>query len=227
MTWQQQFGPWAQRWGGPVPVAIVLGVLSVPPVALSLVIEPWMASEVGWQSMGFPTAVLVTVAAVIPAAVAGGLLGGLVARHRQTTGALVALAISWPTGILMLPLAASWLGATLRMGNTCLDTCMAALSDQVPWGGGSAYVEGLLVGGIFTVPPLVGLLFALISYAAVRRHRPTLAVALIVLSYGSLHVISIAYGGWVAYACLGLGAIAWSSWLAGRHDTAVPPATAR
>ena len=53
---------------------------------------------------------LLALAAVIPAALVGGSLGGLVRSSRPVLGAFVAVWISWAIGIIVLPAAATLLG---------------------------------------------------------------------------------------------------------------------
>lgn len=208
----------AVRHGGPVVTAVVFAVLSILPVAWSLQsgpASPGQASLADWSPPGRPGALLLATCASLVAAVAGGYVGGRVRVPQPVAGALMALVMAWPIGITVLPLAAATFGVHLRTGIGCIDGCTAYLSDAAPWSGPGAYAQsftGLALG----MPEVVAVVFLFLARLALRRARVILGIAFVVAAYGALHMSSVLGGGATAFACLGVGVVAWSAWLQAR-----------
>jgi hypothetical protein len=207
----------AVRHGGPVVTGVVLAVLSILPVAWSLQSGPvdWQASLMDWRPPGWPGALLIAACASLAAAVAGGYVGGRVHAEHRVGGALVALAIAWPLGITVLPLAAATFGVHLRTGTMCIDGCTAYLSDAAPWSGPGAYAQSFM-GLIFVVPEVIAVVFLILARLALRRAHVILGIVFVVAAYGALHMYSVLSDGATAFACLGVGVVAWSAWLQAR-----------
>jgi hypothetical protein len=113
------------RRGGPVLLALALGLLSVPFVAV-LLIQPlpdYQQQIVEAPSLSWLDAVRLALVSAMSASVVGGFLGGAVIRSRLVAGTLVAIGIAWPVGIGMLSITASTLGIGLRLAIVCSDTC--------------------------------------------------------------------------------------------------------
>lgn len=206
----------AVRHGGPVVTAVVFAVLSILPVAWSLQSVPaHQASLADWSPPGWPGALLLATCAGLVAAVAGGYVGGRVRVPQPVAGALMALVMAWPIGITVLPLAAATFGVHLRAGIWCIDGCTAYLSDAAPWSGPGAYAQsftGLALG----MPEVVAVVFLFLARLALRRARVILGIAFVVAAYGALHMDSVLGDGATAFACLGVGVVAWSAWLQAR-----------
>jgi len=208
------------RWGvllarpyAPVALALGLAILSSPIVAWSLTLPPeerWVG-EVGWVPVDGVSAMLLALAAVIPAALVGGSLGGLVRSRRPVLGAFVAVWISWAIGIVVLPAAATLLGVTLRIGIYCIDVCTVTIRDDNPLSGFDAYGSTLLFGGTFVLPALLGGLLAIAAAVAGRRHALVAGVVLAVLAQGAVHFWSLVKGGLPAWLCLAVGVVIWSA----------------
>ena len=213
----------AVRHSGPVVTAVVFAVLSIVPVAWSLQIGPddWMAQQARWRPPGFPGALGLAACASLAAAIAGGYLGGRVRATHRVVGALVALAIAWPVGITVLPLAAATLRVPLVAGIGCLDSCDAMLHDSDPWGGLGAYLYSYM-WLITVVPEGVALVLLFLARLAARRARVALGAALVVAAFGALNALSAGQDGLTAFACLGFGVVAWSAWLQARDRLRAP-----
>ena len=206
----------AVRHGGPVVTAVVFAVLSILPVAWSLQSVPaHEASLADWSPPGWPGALLLATCASLVAAVAGGYVGGRVRVPQPVAGALMALVMAWPIGITVLPLAAATFGVHLRTGIGCIDGCTAYLSDAAPWSGPGAYAQSF-TGLILVVPEVVAVVFLFLARLALRRARVILGIAFVVAAYGALHMDSVLGDGATAFACLGVGVVAWSAWLQAR-----------
>jgi hypothetical protein len=200
----------------PVVTAVVFAVLSILPVAWSLQSVPaHQASLADWSPPGWPGALLLATCAGLVAAVAGGYVGGRVRVPQPVAGALMALVMAWPIGITVLPLAAATFGVHLRAGIWCIDGCTAYLSDAAPWSGPGAYAQsftGLALG----MPEVGAVVFLFLARLALRRARVILGIAFVVAAYGALHMDSVLGDGATAFACLGVGVVAWSAWLQAR-----------
>ena len=194
-----------------------MALLSIVPVAWSLQLPPregWQ--RVGWEPIDWPDALVLAACASLVAALAGGALGGLVRVHHRVTGALIALAIAWPVGIIVLPLAADAFGVWLRTGIQCIDRCQEYLSDAEPWGGPGTYATGAVWGVIAILPAVAALVLLVMAGIAGKYGGVVTGVVLAVLAYGALHFFSLLDGGAISFACLGFGVIAWSVWLDAR-----------
>ena len=207
----------AVRHGGPVVTAVVFAVLSILPVAWSLQSGPAeaQASLADWSPPGWPGALLLATCASLVAAVAGGYVGGRVRVPQPVAGALMALVMAWPIGITVLPLAAATFGVHLRTGIGCIYGCTGYLSDAAPWSGPGAYAQSFM-GLVLVMPEVVAVVFLFLARLALRRARVILGIAFVVAAYGALHMYSVLGGGATAFACLGVGVVAWSAWLQAR-----------
>jgi len=166
--------------------------------------------------MRFDQAVFLALAAVLPAALVGGFLGGRLRRHFPVLGASLALSLAWLTGVIMLPLAANVLDIPFTSGVWCISSCSVHLRDDQPLGGALAYANSLR-GSLFFVPLwLVPLIFLIL---AVRWNPGDSAVPIFfaILLHAGLHIPAIAGGGAVPYLCLAVGVFAWSLILRARN----------
>lgn len=202
-----------------VLLAVLLALASVVPVALVLQtgLPQSVIQSVGWHPLGTGQVLALALGAVIPAAVLGGAVGGLVWMRRPVLAPAAALTTAWFTGIVALPVVATWLEIPLRAGLECFLDCSARLRDGDPAGGLSAYAESLL-GLPFTIYLLIvpGVLFLAARYS----RRPVLWVAAWLSLHVALHPFSIA-GAVPIYAMLLIGVVLWSAWLWAR-DTRLP-----
>jgi hypothetical protein len=223
----------AFRHLGPVSLALVLAAISIVPVAWTLLdLNPglWYWSYLEYPARTPQQAFLLATCAVVPAGLLGGFLGGLVRGRRPVAGAFVAMAVSWPVGITMLPLAATVLGIPMRDAIFCFDTCTPQLVSGEPFSGMHAYAYWAFSGIYMVVPVGLALLVAVIAWQLARRGSSTLGSAFVVLAYVSMHALFLLNRqAWIPFACLALGVIAWTAWLdaRGRHLVASSGAAKR
>ncbi|MEO5884584.1 MAG: hypothetical protein ABIQ58_03610 [Candidatus Limnocylindrales bacterium] len=154
---------------------------------------------------------------MIPAAVLGGAVGGLVWLRRPVLAPVMALTVAWFVGIVALPVVATWLDIPLRAGFACFLGCTAELRDGHPVGGVTAYAESL-VGIPLTIYLLIvpGALFLV----ARRIRQPAVWVAAWLSLHAAIHPFSIA-GVAPIYVVLLAGVVLWSAWLWAR-DAGMP-----
>jgi len=218
-----------------VGAAVGLALLSVLPVAWSLLMAPpetalenegFVQGPIDWLPMAPESAVVLALAVVVPSAVVGGLVGGLIWRWRRFAGAAVALASAWSAGVVLLPVAASALGIHLRAAIVCAFGCESLLRDDQPFGGLIAYAT-FLAGTFFLVmsvivPAAVALIVVGVLFARVRGRpavRPRLPLVPSVIAFAAVHGIALVWtvivtpSGLVVYFCLALGVVAWTIWM--------------
>jgi hypothetical protein len=131
--------------------------------------------------------------------------------RQPVLGALVAVWISWAIGIVVLPIAATLLGVTLREGVGCIDLYAACMRDGDLTSGFVAYVSTLIRGGIFVLPWLIGGLLVGAAAIAGSRHALIAGVVLAVVAHGAVHFWSLLLGGLAAWLCLAVGVVIWSA----------------
>jgi hypothetical protein len=187
--------------------------VSILPVAWWLIQPPASIGEpIDWQAIALPQAFVLAAASVLPAALVGGFLAGLLVRRHPAIAAFVAMTVSWWVGIGMLPLAAGVLGITYTAAFFCIDfDCSAFLDYQEPLLGFTAYPISFIWSAVLwpylAVPLVLGIV------ALVVRRKVTTIVFAIALHSG-LSVGSITLGGFVPYVCLAVGVFVWAMWLA-------------
>jgi hypothetical protein len=203
----------------PVLGAVVLALASAVPVAWVLQAAPpaLEIEAVGWHPLGTGQAIALAMGAVIPAAVLGGGLGGVVQRRRPVLGVVTALAVAWAVGIVALPIGATILDIPLRAGIHCFDSCVAALRDGDPLAGVEAYGESLVVSVIAL--PLLAIPAILFVLARVTQ-RPAVSVLAWLSAHAVLDAFSIVRAAPI-YALLVVGVVLWSLWL-GASDARTP-----
>jgi hypothetical protein len=210
------------RLESPTGLAVALALLSIVPVAVSLAVPPSPNISL---AVPFQDALLVSAGTVLLTAVIGGWLGGRAAGRHRLLGVAVALGVSWPVGMALLPMVAWTLGIDLRLGQFCFDGCPGTfywIDSRGPLVGIGAYLAGLFFGVVTMVAVLGAGIAALLAAAAARFRHRSVAAAAIVVAYGSLNLLSLLFGGAVPYACLGLGVMAWSASLARRAKPTGP-----
>ena len=191
----------------------MFAAVSIVPVAWWLLQPPAAIGEPsGWQSITLPQALLLAVASVIPAALAGGTLAGLLVRRHPAIAAFVAMTVSWWVGILMLPLAAGISGIPYTAAFVCFDNgCSIFLDYQEPLLGFAAYPISLF-WSVALFPYLV--VPVVLGIAAVVVRRMALTVLFAISVHSAVSIGSITLGGFVPYVCLAIGVFAWSVWVA-------------
>ncbi len=220
---------------GAVAAAVLLACLAVLPVAWALTLEPsasaqrnagWVQGPIDWTPMSPLAAVALAIAVVIPAAVVGGLAGGLVWRWRRFAGAAVALVVAWAVAVLTVPIAAAALGIHLRAGIICFFGCQALLRDDQPLGGAIAYAYFLVATVAFSwswvVPALLLLVVGRVLFDWARGRaaaRPRLPLVVLIVGFAIIYGIGLiaardpALTSLVPYALLAIGVAVWAAWM--------------
>lgn len=212
---------------GPVATAVLLAIASVVPVAWSLQLMPpaavlanegFVTPAIDWRPMGWAAAATLAACAVIPAALFGGYAGGLIWKLNRAGGALVALALAWVTGIIILPIAANVLDVPLRTGISCLMSCAANLTSDEPSSGALGYAQ-LVMGSLIALPAQV--ISAMFLVLGRRLRSLAFSFVGVVLAHALAHAWAIAQvwsGALVPYVSLVLGVAAWTYWLQLRDE---------
>jgi hypothetical protein len=210
----------AAERAGPVTSAVALGLISIPLVALTVFAEPRTgATSVGWQPVAAVPALLLTTLAILPAAIVGGSLGGALVATRPATAVLVVLAVSWPIGIAMLPLAANILGIRMDAAIVCIDACTAYLTNADPFSGLEAYLSSIIIGGSIGGGAPLAAIVGIAGWLVLPRGTTSGRIGLAVVSYAAFHLWSVMYAV-IPFGCLAVGAITWASWLRRREAAA-------
>lgn len=214
MTAAARIGTLARRHGGPVATALAFGLVSIPAVVVSVFAPPdaHAVAAVDWRPVDPAMAILLATSAVVPASIVGGWLGGMLVRTRPATGVLVALACSWPLGIILLPIAAAALAVPMQAAVVCIDACTAELTYRDAASGLEAYVTAVFVtagiGGFGVIPAAI----AWIGWRRTRGSGVVPRVVATVIAYAAFHFWTVLTGA-VPFLCLSLGVVGWSSWL--------------
>jgi hypothetical protein len=217
MTAAARIGTLTDRHGGPVVTAFALGLVSIPAVSASAFASPpaYAVAAIDWRPIEPGMAILLAAWAVLPASVVGGWLGGRLVLTRPAASVLVAIAISWPLAIALLPIGAAALAVPMEAAVVCIDACTVELTYQNAASGLEAYSTSVLVGmgiGGFGVIPAA---IAGTGWWMTRRSGPMPRIIATVVSYAAFHFWSILYGA-IPFLCLSVGAVAWSRWLGWR-----------
>lgn len=189
----------------------MLALASAVPVAWVLQSGPdqFGIEAVGWHPLGTGQAFALSLGAVVPAALLGAVIGGLVWRWRPVAAPVVALGVAWFIGIVALPVVATIVRIPLRASIVCLDACKARLSDGDLLAGIAAYGESLLAA-LFAFYLLA---VPLVLFLIARRVRhPALWVAALLSAHAVIHVFSIAEAAPI-YLLLVTGILLWTLWL--------------
>lgn len=161
-------------------------------------------------------AILLAAWAVLPAAIVGGWLGGMLVLTRPAASVLVAIASAWPLAIALLPIGAAALAVPMQTAVVCIDACTVELTYRNAASGLEAYitsmVAGMGIGGFGVIPAAI----AGIGWWTTRRSGPTPRIIATVVSYAAFHFWSVLYGT-LPFLCLSVGAVAWSRWLRWRY----------
>jgi len=211
----------ASAWA-PVALALLLALVSVPLVAGSFVAQ-W--SDTLWSELGDavqPTwldALVLASAAALTSALLAGSVAGLVIRTHPKGGGFLALAIAWPVGIGMISVTSAIASIDLQhVWGWCDLGCKAPTSSL------KAYVDSVFAGGFVTWPTvlIVGVpSLILLARLRLTSRRSLLAASVLVIAiYGTVHLISIQFGGAVAFACLAIGVAVWTQALVKPTPTA-------
>lgn len=199
------------RYGEPVVLAVLFALASAVPVAWVLQTGPdqYVIEAVGWHPLGTGQALALSLGAVLPAGILGGIAGGLMWARRPVLAPVTAVTVAWFVGIVALPVVAAALDIPLRAGIACLDACSAKLRDGDPLGGVAVYAESLLVSVIafylFLVPVALFL-------AAHHLRRAAIWAAAWLSLHAVINAFSIAWASPI-YGMLLVGVLLWSAWL--------------
>ena len=210
------------RWG-PLRLALLLGLASLP-IAVWALLNP-AASRSGAPGVAptLPDAVLIATVAVVGAALAGG-IAGIVLAGRRIAAPFAALAVAWATGISLLGLVPALLGISYTVGTFCIDGCNPLVSSDKPLSGITTWFGGTFLGFITIVPVVIGLISVRLGRRAGDRGSVLAPVLAAVVAHTALNWLTLFASGLpgiVVYVALCLGVICWAVLLAGARDTEV------
>jgi hypothetical protein len=200
----------------PVSTAVALALLSVVPVAWSLLLKPpvpldnegYVTPPVDWRPMGLMPALVLALVTVVLAALVSGALGGWLVRRHRATGLFVTLALAWLTAVAVLPVAATLLGIHLRTAIACVFACESNVRSGEPLSG--------LWAALVVLVSVFQLYVALIVPAVVLivgQNRRSLALLVfgVVLAHAILYALALfAFGAHIPYVTLVVGFAAWA-----------------
>lgn len=207
----------AVQRAGPVGTALGLGLLSVPfvvwtllqvPDAWKLANEGYVQGPIDWRPMTLVQAIVLTVAAVLPAAAAGGWSASRVRPSDRRFRVLVAIAVPWAVAVVLLPAVAWAVGVPLRAGIVCTFGCDVMLRSDQPWSGAVAYVQMALTGTfLFWGVAVAGAAVWVLGELQLR----TAMILAVVFAHAEQHWVAILWGGgWLPYAALAAGVVIWA-----------------
>jgi hypothetical protein len=161
-------------------------------------------------------AVVLAVVVIVPAAIAGGFVGGWIRRGFPLLGAFLALTVAWMTGIVLLPLTADLLDIPLRTAISCVMDCQANLRSDEPLGGAAAYARSIVNSVIFLPLTAVPIAFLVLAKRW-DTGQSLIPVFFAVLTHAGLHAAALSSGGaLIPYLCLAVGVMIWAVWLRSR-----------
>jgi hypothetical protein len=222
--------------GGPVVLALILALVSLPFTAGSLQLAPYACSS-DWCGAGdgmlrVDDAYLAGLGSVLLGALFGGGLAGFAVRRQPLGGALLAIALAWPAAIGGLTVLPGLVGHPMAIGNAGIDNYQAAISigGRIEVGGLAAYLTSVLAsyGNLLAVPvSIVGLVLAAIKRANLRP----IAFLFGLVALVAMNMWSILNSGSI-YLILVVGVLIWARILSSaRYAPTVrddrPPGVAR
>jgi hypothetical protein len=199
----------AGRWG-PTRLALALGVVATPIVALGLTMHsPASGNE---NLPGFLEAMAMAAFAVLGAALVGGWLGGRL-LGRMTMAPLVAVAAAWFVGVSLLTIGPMLLGIHYTAMPFCMDGCQPLLVSTQPLSGGTYWVLGMVFGVLTVLPIAVALTLLIVSRSHYTDGQVAMRASLAVIAYGAfwgMGMLGGAPGAIVAYVPLAIGVVIWT-----------------
>lgn len=131
---------------GPLIAAVMLGLISAPIAALSILdaAVPTASGGATLAPLTFLQALAMAVVCVLAAAAVAGSLAGAVVRRRPVLGFAIALFAAWPIAIGVLPLLPAAAGWPYEAARICFLSCSSTLLADMPQSGVIAYAYTLL-----------------------------------------------------------------------------------
>lgn len=138
------------RFAGPTLLALVLGLVTLPIVAvLGPTLVPGApiasSSSAPYAPPLDPARWWSAVGSVMGAALVAGTVGGWVARRNLFAGAATAVVCAWIIGIAMIPVVPVLLGIPFEAVPFCIDSCGAAIDGEL----GAGLVAFASLGFVF------------------------------------------------------------------------------
>jgi hypothetical protein len=201
----------AGSWG-PVRLALVLGVPTLPVVTWALA-NPTLPESSAGTSIRLGDALQIAIIGVVAASLAGGFVGGRLA-HRPTLSVFAALAVAWFIGMASLSVVPALLGIQFVGAVFCMDGCQPLVTGANPLSGAFAWAEGVAMSTITIAPPIIAGVLLVYSRRLARRGERVGASALIVAAQAAAQWIVFVGGGVPAiavYVCLGAGVVIWAN----------------
>lgn len=201
-------GPW-----GSVRLALALSIPALP-IVIWAVGHPYLPE--GWTESTkneFGDSVVLGLAGVVAASVAGGMVGGRLVR-RPTLAVAATVSVAWFTGVVSLSVVSWLLGMSYVGAVMCFDGCQPLLSSANPLSGAMAWGAGLALSVMSLVPLLIVLALSSLSRRFSRRGRSTAAAWLAVAAAAVAQSWTFLGGGTgaiAAFACLAVGVVVWST----------------
>jgi MFS family permease len=212
---------------GPLIAAVILGWISAPFAALSIIASssPVSTAPGSLVPLTFLQALSMAFVAVTAAALVGGLLGGALVRRRPVLGFATALFVAWPVAIATLPLLPSLVGWPYRGAMLCISACNAMLSADAPLSGFTAYAQ-TLVGDLWGPGEVAGIL-AVVAIVLARTGHRLFASAFVIATFLGVNFWSafwnISQAAPVAAIALIVGSIVWvAPYWKGRAEEGTP-----
>lgn len=213
---------------GPVRLALVFGLASVPVVTLA-VASPTHSADYVAKPVSLGDALTIAIAAVVAASLVGGLVGGRLTR-RPTLAILAALAMAWFVGVASLSVTPWLLGIRYEGTTVCIGICNSFVSSANPVSGATTWAIGLGMSLSMVVPLVIALLLLVAARRATRLGDPSAAAVMLVIGHAVAQFMTFVGGGAPAvfvYVCLAVGVIAWTGIvMPGSAPSAAPVAAA-
>jgi hypothetical protein len=208
----------AGQWG-PTRLALALGLVAIPIVALGLTLHS--AASGGENLPGVVEAIAMAAIAVLGAALVGGWLGGRL-LGRMTMAPLVAIAAAWFVGVSLLTIGPMVLGIRYSAMPFCMDGCQPLLVGTQPLSGGTYWVLGMVFGVVTVLPAAVALTLLIVARSSYTNGQVAMRASLAVIAYGAfwgMGMLGGAPGAIVAYVPLAIGVVIWTVLLQRRDSS--------
>jgi hypothetical protein len=196
---------------GSVRLALVLAVPTLPIVTWA-VANPVQTETYRGPAIAYDDALVMSVLGLVAAALAGGFVGGRLARH-ATISIFTAVAVAWFVGLASLSVTSSLLGIRYQGFTICIGACSSFISSRDAFSGVIAWGIAAGMTTSMVIPPVIGVLALIGSRSSARAGEIASAAVLAVAGHAFFLGMAFVVGGApavAAYVCLGIGVIVWA-----------------